>query len=107
MPAIHAFGNNIMRVHDVPTFKATQFAPLLNSLRKKIPGGLWMDTEPGHQAVHEGEKASRERIINRHADHGLKQVTHERIDEGVKVPWLFWTKECCPLGSDALKRYCS
>src|SRR5260370_15274679 len=38
--AIHVFGNNIMRMHDVPTFKATQFAPLLNSLRKKFPGDL-------------------------------------------------------------------
>ncbi len=51
--AIHAFGNNIMRVHDVPTFKATQFAPLLNSLQKKFPGNLWLDREPGRQAIHE------------------------------------------------------
>jgi len=42
-----------MRVHDVPTFKATQFTPLLNHLRKKFPGNLWLDTEPGRQAVHE------------------------------------------------------
>ena len=42
-----------MRVHDVPTFKATQFAPLLNLLRKKFPGDLWLDTEPGCQTVHE------------------------------------------------------
>jgi hypothetical protein len=27
-----------MRVHDVSTFKATQFAPLLNDFRKKFPG---------------------------------------------------------------------
>ncbi len=51
--AVHAFGDNIMCVHDVPTFKVTQFAPLLNSLRKKFPGNLWPDTEPGHQAAHE------------------------------------------------------
>ena len=51
--AIHAFGDNIMCVHDVPTFKATQFAPLLNSLRKKFLGNLCLDTEPGRQAVHE------------------------------------------------------
>jgi hypothetical protein len=42
-----------MRVHDVPTFKATQFAPLLNLLRKKFPGDLWLDTEPGCQTVRE------------------------------------------------------
>jgi hypothetical protein len=41
-----------MRVHDVPAFKAMQFAPLLNSLRKKFPSDLWLDTEPGRQAVH-------------------------------------------------------
>jgi hypothetical protein len=51
--AVHAFGDDIMCVHDVPTFKATQFAPLLNSLRKKILGNLCLDTEPGRQAVHE------------------------------------------------------
>jgi len=42
-----------MYVHDVPTFKATQFAPLLNSLQKKFPGNLRPDTEPGRQAAHE------------------------------------------------------
>jgi hypothetical protein len=42
-----------MCVHDVPTFKATQFAPLLNILRKKFPGNLRLDTEPGRQAAHE------------------------------------------------------
>src|SRR5258708_33221213 len=39
-----------------------------------------------------GEKASREGIICRHADLELEQVTHERIDEGVCIPWLFWTR---------------
>jgi hypothetical protein len=42
-----------MRVHDVPTFKATQFTPLFNSLRKKFLGDLWLDTEPGRQTVRE------------------------------------------------------
>jgi len=42
-----------MRVHDVPTFEAAQSAPLLNSLRKKFPGDLWLDREPGRQAVDE------------------------------------------------------
>lgn len=42
-----------MCVHDVPTFKATQFAPLLNNLWKKFPGDLWLDIEPGRQAVDE------------------------------------------------------
>jgi hypothetical protein len=42
-----------MRVHDVPTFKAMQFAPLLNSLWKKFLGDLGLDTEPGSQAIHE------------------------------------------------------
>jgi hypothetical protein len=51
--AVHAFGNNIMCVHDVPSFKATQFAPLLNSLQKKFPSDLWCDIELGRQAVHE------------------------------------------------------
>ena len=49
--AIHAFGNNIMRVHDVSTFKAMQFAPLLNILQKIFPGDLWQDTELGRQAI--------------------------------------------------------
>jgi hypothetical protein len=40
----------------------------------------------------EGEKASREGIICRNADRELEQFTHERIDEGVCVPWLFWTR---------------
>jgi hypothetical protein len=40
----------------------------------------------------EGEKASREGIICRHADREFEQFTHERIDEGVCVPWLFWTR---------------
>jgi hypothetical protein len=40
-------------MHDVPTFKATQFAPLLNIFRKKFPGNPWLDTEPGRQAIHE------------------------------------------------------
>ena len=51
--AIHAFVNNIMCMHDIPTFKVTQFPPLLNSLRKMFPGNLWLDTKPGRQAVHE------------------------------------------------------
>ena len=51
--AVHAFGNYIMHVHDVPAFKATQFAPLLDNLWKKFPGDLWLDREPGRQAVHE------------------------------------------------------
>ena len=62
--AIHAFGNNIMCVHDVPTFKVTQFAPLLNSLWKKFPGDLWLDRELGCQAVHEN-------FVN-----GVIKVTH-------------------------------
>jgi len=51
--AIHAFGNNFMRMHDVPTFKVTQFAPLLNVVRKKFPGDPSPDTELGHQAIRE------------------------------------------------------
>ena len=50
---VHALGNNIMRMHDVPTFKATQFAPLLNILWKKFSGNLWLDIEPSRQAIHE------------------------------------------------------
>ncbi len=40
----------------------------------------------------EGKKASREGIICRHTDLELEQFTHERIDEGVCIPWLFWTR---------------
>jgi len=40
----------------------------------------------------EGEKASREGIICRHADRELEQFTHEGIDERIRVPWLFWTR---------------
>ena len=40
----------------------------------------------------EGEKVSREGIICRHASRELEQFTHERIDEGVCVPWLFGTR---------------
>jgi hypothetical protein len=49
--AIHVLGNNIMCMHDVTTFKATQFSPLLNGLQKKFPGDHWRDTEPGCQAI--------------------------------------------------------
>jgi len=40
----------------------------------------------------EGKKASREGIICRHADLELKQFMHKQIDEGVCIPWLFWTR---------------
>ena len=40
----------------------------------------------------EDEKVSREGIICRHASRKLEQFTHERIDEGVCVPWLFGTR---------------
>ena len=53
IPAIHVFGSNIIHMHDVPTFKATQFAPLLNNLQKKFPSNIWPDTELGCQAIHE------------------------------------------------------
>lgn len=36
--------------------------------------------------------ASREGIICRHADRELKQLTHERIDKRVCIPWLSWTR---------------
>ena len=51
--AVHAVGNNIMRVHDVSTFEATHFTPLLNDFRNKFPSDVECDTEPGHQAVRE------------------------------------------------------
>jgi hypothetical protein len=38
------------------------------------------------------ETASREGIICRHTSRELEKFTHERIDEGVCVPWLFWTR---------------
>ncbi len=40
----------------------------------------------------EGEKASQEGVICRNADRELQQFTHEQIDEGVCVSWLFWTR---------------
>jgi len=39
----------------------------------------------------EGEEAAREGVICRHTIHKLKQFLYEWIDEGVCVPWLFWT----------------
>jgi len=39
----------------------------------------------------EGEEASREGVICRHTIRELKQFLCERIDEGVCIPWLFWT----------------
>src|SRR5258707_1639783 len=40
----------------------------------------------------EGKKASQEGIICRHTNLELKQFTHEWRDEGVCIPWLFWTR---------------
>jgi hypothetical protein len=37
------------------------------------------------------EEAVREGIICRHAIRKLKQFSHKQIDEGVYIPWLFWT----------------
>ena len=42
-----------MCMHDVSTFKAMQFAPLLNDFQKKFLGDPWQDREPCHQTVHE------------------------------------------------------
>jgi len=39
----------------------------------------------------EGEEAAREGVICRHTVHKLKQFLYKQIDEGVCVPWLFWT----------------
>ncbi len=39
----------------------------------------------------EGKEAAREGIVCRHTRCKLKQFLHEWIDEGVCVPWLFWT----------------
>ena len=38
-------------MHDVPTFKVTWFAPLLNVVQKEFLGDLWLDTELGCQAI--------------------------------------------------------
>jgi len=51
--AVHAVGNNIMHVHDVSTFEAMQFTPLLNDFWNKFPSDIEHDTEPGHQAIRE------------------------------------------------------
>jgi len=40
----------------------------------------------------EGEEAAREGVICRHTIRELKQFLYERIDEGVCIPWLFWTR---------------
>ena len=42
-----------MRVHDVSTFEATQFAPLLNDFRKKFSSDIGRDAESGRQAARE------------------------------------------------------
>ena len=85
--AVHAFGDNIMRMHDVTTFKVTQFAPLLNSLREEFLGNLWPDTEPGRQAVHED-------FVN-----GVIKVTHSlRSNE-----FILWV--CNELSLDLVQRY--
>ena len=39
----------------------------------------------------EDEEAARERIICRYTGRKLEKFLHERIDEGVRVPWLFGT----------------
>jgi len=39
----------------------------------------------------EGKEAAREGVICRHTIRKLKQFLYEWIDEGVCVPWLFWT----------------
>jgi len=39
----------------------------------------------------EGEEAAQEGIICRHTRCKLKQFPHKQIDEGVCIPWLFWT----------------
>ena len=41
-----------MHVHDVPTFKVTQFAPVLNHLWNNLTNNIWPDTELGHQTAH-------------------------------------------------------
>jgi len=51
--AIHAFGDNFIRMHDVSTLKTMEFALLLNILQKIFPGDPWKDTEPHRQAVRE------------------------------------------------------
>jgi len=40
----------------------------------------------------EGEEASQEGVICRHTIRELKQFLCEQINEGVCVPWLFWTR---------------
>jgi len=40
----------------------------------------------------ESEEAAREGIICRHTDRKLEEFLHKRMDEGVCVPWLFWTR---------------
>jgi hypothetical protein len=40
----------------------------------------------------EGEEAARECIICRYTSCKLEKFLHERIDEGVHVPWLFGTR---------------
>ena len=76
-----------MRVHDVTTFKAMQFAPLLNSLREEFLGDLWPNTEPGRQAVHED-------FAN-----GVIKVTHS-LRSNKFVLWV-----CNELSLDLVQRY--
>ena len=48
-------------------------------------------TEGSDDIGMESKEAARESIICRHTDRKLKQFSHERIDEGICVPFLFWT----------------
>jgi len=54
-------------------------------------GNSWNIPKASDEVGMEGEKAFRESIICRHADYKLEEFMHERIDEGVCIPWLFWT----------------
>jgi hypothetical protein len=48
-------------------------------------------TKGGDDIGMEGEEAAREDIICRHTDRKFKKFSHERINERVCIPWLFWT----------------
>ena len=55
-------------------------------------GNGWNVTKSNDDIGMEGEEAAREGIVCRDTGCKLKQFSHEQIDEGVCIPWLFWTR---------------
>ena len=48
-------------------------------------------TKASNNIGREGEEAAREGIICRYSNCKLKKFLYKQMDEGVCIPWLFWT----------------